>query len=126
MADEETLNRNGARQHSASGGRKEAIRTYKRRTPPRGIFLLRCRPSGEVWVGSAPDLESVGNKLRFCLRYRHHRNAPLQAAWDAHGEDAFDFSTLEKLDEETPPILVNDELKKRKAAWIARLGASAL
>jgi len=106
--------------------RKEAIRAYKERTTPRGIFSIRCVATGDVWVGVAPNLDSARNSNWFTLRYGRHRNARLQAAWDTHGEQSFGFATVEELDKDTPALLVRDVLKKRKDAWVMRLGASAL
>lgn len=109
-----------------SSERKEAIRAYKERTTRRGIYSVRCTASGEVWVGAAPNLDSVQNKIWFMLRQGNHRNTRLQAAWNAHGEPAFQLQTEEELDPDLPPLLVNDELKKRKAHWVTQLGAEAL
>ena len=106
--------------------RKDAIRAYKERKTRRGVFSVRCAATGEVWVGSSPNLDSVQNSLWFTLRYGHHRNTRLQAAWNEHGEPSFQLATVEELDPETPALLVNDVLKQRKQDWIARLGAAAL
>lgn len=106
--------------------RKEAIRTYKERKTRRGIFSIRCTATGEVWVGAAPNLDSVQNSIWFRLRHGHHRDARLQAAWNAHGEPSLHLTTLEELDEDTPALLLYDVLKQRKQHWIADLGAFAL
>lgn len=109
-----------------SNERKEAIRAYKERKARRGIFTVRCVTTGEVWVGAAPNLDSVQNKIWFILRHGNHRNTQLQASWNEHGEPSFQCVTVEELDEDTPALLVNDVLKRRKQDWIGRLGASAL
>lgn len=106
--------------------RKDAIRAYKERKVRRGVFSVRCAATGEVWVGSSPNLDSVQNSLWFTLRYGHHRNTRLQDAWNAHGEPSFQLATLEELDPELPSLLVHDTLKQRKQEWMTRLGASAL
>lgn len=106
--------------------RREAKRAYKERTTPRGIFAVRCTATGEVWVGSAPNLDSVQNRIWFSLRHGHHPNTQMQAAWNAHGEGSFQFTTLDELDEDIAPLLVSDELKKRKRDWMARLTAPAV
>ena len=37
-----------------STSRKDAIREYKERKTPRGIYAIRCASTGSVWVESAP------------------------------------------------------------------------
>lgn len=106
--------------------RKDAVRAYKQRKTRRGIFSVRCAATGEVWVGSSPNLDSVQNSLWFTLRYGHHRNTRLQAAWNAHGASSFQLTTVQELDPEFPALLVYDALKQRKQEWIGRLGASTL
>ncbi len=106
--------------------RKEAIRAYKERKTRRGIFSVRCEATGEVWVGSAPNLDTIQNRLWFFLRHGHHRNTRIQAAWDEHGEQSFQFATVEELDDDIPALVLNDTLKKRKSYWVTELGASPL
>ena len=106
--------------------RKEAIKEYKSRKAPRGIFALRCTVTGQVWVDSHPDLEAARNGLWFCLKHASHRNKALQAEWDAHGEQAFQYEILDKLDDDVHPLAVRDLLKERKSHWAAKLGAHTL
>ena len=105
--------------------RKEAIKQYKSRAVERGIFAIRCTATGQVWVGSTPNLATI-NGLWFMLRQGNHRNAALQAAWNEHGEQSIVSETLETLDEDVPELAVRDLLKKRKQHWIEQLGAMAL
>jgi hypothetical protein len=106
--------------------RKDAIRAYKERTPPRGVFAVRCAATGQVWVGAAPTLDTMQNRLWFMLRHGQHRNAALQAAWREHGEAAFRYEILEQLAAEVPASRQADVLKARTAYWTAALGAAAV
>lgn len=103
--------------------RKDAIRDYRERQPQRGVFAIRCAGTGGVWVGSSPDLEAARNGQWFFLRQGDHREATLQAEWNARGEQAFSFEILERLKEDLSPMEVKDQLKERLNHWIARLGA---
>ena len=60
--------------------RKAAIAAYRERKAASGIYLLRCRASGESWAGHAPDLATIRNRLWFTLRQQSHRHHELQAA----------------------------------------------
>jgi hypothetical protein len=106
--------------------RKAATRDFKQREPNRGVFAVQCTASGRRWVGAAMDLGAARNQIWFAARLGMHREATLQADWNAHGEASFEFETLERLDPELSDLRVRDELKARKAHWAQALGAPAL
>jgi hypothetical protein len=106
--------------------RKAAIDAYKNREPKRGIFCIRCVPTGRRWVGAAPDLDAVRNQQWFLLSHGSHRNHDLQAAWQSLGEQAFEFVILETLDKDVEPTRVNDLLKQGKELWADEYGAETL
>lgn len=103
--------------------RKAALAEYRERKVEPGLFALRCRASGEVWVGRAPDLPAVRNRVFFTLRQGGNPHRTLQAAWNAHGADSFVFEVLEVLDPEELGLGLDRELKSRHAAWMEQLGA---
>jgi hypothetical protein len=103
--------------------RKEAIAEYKNRKTPRGTFSLRFEEDGHVWVDATPDLEAAKNGLLWALRHDMHRNPELQAEWNAHGEAAFQYEVLEKLEDDLAPMAWRDLLKDKKKEWLQRLGA---
>lgn len=99
--------------------RKAALTAYKERKVTAGIFALRCAASGQCWVGDAPDLSTIWNRLSFSLRMRSGMRPALQQAWDKHGEADFRFEVLET----TKP----DEARKEKlGAWCETLGAEPI
>src|SRR5258706_14824661 len=101
--------------------RKEAVRQYKERKTPRGTFAVRCTATGQVWVDSSPNLDAARNGAWFFLRHRYHHNKALQAEWNTHGEEAFQYEILEKLDDDVSAIGVSDILKEKKRDWAAQL-----
>ena len=48
--------------------RKTDIKDYKDRKTVPGIYAIRCLPEGQVWVGRAPDVATIQNRLWFGLR----------------------------------------------------------
>jgi hypothetical protein len=105
--------------------KKEIARAWRERTPDAGVFAVRCQASVEVWVGWTPGLEAQKNALWFMLRMGNHPNPAVQAAWQAHGESAFTYEVLERVDAgELTPGGLADALKARDADWRARLGAA--
>jgi hypothetical protein len=106
--------------------RKAALAAYKERKVAAGIYSVSCMPSGQVWVGSTPNLDAFRNRMLFELQRNAHRSPGLQQAWNEHGEAAFRVEDIERLDEEPDDYLRNAALKKQLAQWAAKLGASAL
>ena len=106
--------------------KREARKAYKARITPKGMFAVRCKVSKGIWVGASDHLDTAQNGVWFQLRSGSHRNPQLQAAWNAHGEAAFELEILEKFDDDVSPLLVGDVAKERQAHWEKALGASRL
>lgn len=106
--------------------RKAALAEYRERKPEPGVYALRCAVSGEVWVGRAPNLPAIRNRVFFTLRLGSTPQRSLQEAWNAHGAEAFAFDVLEVLDAEKIGLGWERELKNRHADWVERLGAVAI
>ena len=97
--------------------RKAAIVAYKERKTVAGIYIVRCAASGEAWVGQAPNLEKIQNRIWFSLRQGGHTCKSLQAAWNAHGEDGLTFAECERLEDEETAYVRNALLKERLLHW---------
>jgi hypothetical protein len=104
--------------------KREARKEFKTRITPKGVFSIRCTVSGEVWVSASDHLNSEQNGSWFLLRGGLHHNKSLQAAWNTHGEGAFEYGILENLDEDVLPLLLKDVLRERQKHWETKLGAS--
>ncbi len=103
--------------------KKEAIAAWKNRKTPRGTYVVRFGDDGPAFVDAAPDLDAAKNGLLAALRIGAHRNKELQAEWDAHGEAAFRYEVLEKLEDDLADMVWRELLKDKKKEWVARLGA---
>jgi hypothetical protein len=107
--------------------RKAASTACKERKSVPGLYAISCKPTAEVWVGRALDLASIRNRLWFTLRQGRSAHRALQAAWTAHGADAFAFKELERMEDEDLSAGLRDlRLKDRLAYWQDRLGARAI
>jgi hypothetical protein len=106
--------------------RRAAIAAYKKRKSVAGIYAVRCAASGEVWVGHTLDLEKIWNRISFTLRGGANPHRALQAAWKAHGAEAFSFEALEPLEDEPLEFARQSQLNERTAVWRAKLGAAGL
>ncbi len=103
--------------------RKAAMAAYKERKVSAGVYAVRCEPTGELWVGAAPDLSTIRNRLWFQLTMNACPYRSLQAAWNAHGADSFALEVVERLDDETTTQLRNAELRNRARHWSETLNA---
>ncbi len=106
--------------------RKAAIAAYKERKVVAGIYRVRCLANGDSWVGHAPDLSKIQNRVWFTLRHGSHRERALQAAWQAHGEEQFVFEEVERVDEDELAIGRERVMKARVAHWTRELNAQPL
>ena len=106
--------------------RKAAIAAYKERKTVAGIFMIRSKASAQQWVGAAPNLDKVQNRVWFTLRQGSHPCRSLQAAWTAYGPDDLSFEACERLEEEATPYIRDALLKERMHHWRTLLGAEAV
>lgn len=106
--------------------RKAALAAYKERKAVAGIYALLCLPTGQRWAGRAPDLGKIQNRIWFSLRLNAHTHRDLQAAWNAHGAEAFQFEELERIDEEELAYVRDRVLKDRLRHWCEHLPAQPL
>ena len=107
--------------------RRDAVRQYKERKVPVGIFALRSLSTGETFVGASRNLDGQRNSSLFSLRLGSHRNKAMQAAYTAAGGEAgFEFVVLEQLeDEDLGPIGRDTWLKERERHWRGELSAQS-
>ncbi|PEQ14543.1 hypothetical protein B2G71_02910 [Novosphingobium sp. PC22D] len=110
----------------SAADRKAQIDAYKERKVEGGVYAVRCAPTGAVWVGRAPDIATIRNRVWFTLRQGSNTHRALQEAWNAHGPEAFAFEVLEVLDRAELALAFDRELKKRHAAWVDELGATSI
>lgn len=107
--------------------RRELVREYKEQKQSAGVYVVRCAATNEVWASASPNLEKQQNSTWFQLKLGGHPNKALQAAWGAHGEDAFSFEIAAELgDEERSAYALKADLKALEAEWREKLGARAV
>jgi hypothetical protein len=60
-----------------------------------GVYQIRCKSNGKIYVGSAVNLRARWDTHRRDLRRGLHHNPYLQRAWDRCGESGFELVVLE-------------------------------
>ena len=106
--------------------KKAAIAAWKKRKPATGIFAVRCAALGDAWVGQTLNLDTIQNRIWFSLRVGSHSNHELQAAWTAHGAEAFSFEPLEQLKDEDLSYVRDSLLREREIHWRSTLKGSVI
>lgn len=87
-----------------------------------GVYQIRNKENGRLYVASTPNLKSI-NGQQFMLNMGSHRNNGLQQEWAELGESAFEIEVREKLKvpEGNPFFDAKDALKKLEASWLEKL-----
>lgn len=65
-----------------------------------GVYLIRNKVSGKMYVGSSKDIESRWKDHKRRLNNGIHKNEHLQRAWKKYGESGFTFTTIETCERE--------------------------
>lgn len=105
--------------------RRELLGAYKERPVRAGVFAVRCAASGQCWTGATENLDTRQNGVWFALRLGSHPGRSLQAAWKAHGAEAFTYEVLEVIEAEegADRWTQTSRLKDAEARWRETLGA---
>ncbi|MGJ4854769.1 GIY-YIG nuclease family protein [Labrys sp. KB_33_2] len=106
--------------------RKAVVDAYKKRKVAAGIYALRCTETGDCWVGRAPDLSKIRNRLWFTLGQGASLNQGLQSAWSRHGERTFSLEIIEQIEDEEVAFVRERTLKERLDHWVATLAAKPI
>ena len=78
-----------------------------------GVYEIINLENGKSYVGSSTNIERRWGQHRCALRAGRHDNAHLQRAFDKYGEEAFEFSVIEK-------VADVDKLLEREQCWLNR------
>ncbi len=77
--------------------KKAAKLDYKLTHRPMGVFLIRNRVNGKVFIDSSINVPGKINRHKFQFNLNGHPNKALQKDWNEFGEDSFEFEVLEDL-----------------------------
>ena len=106
--------------------KKAAIAAYKERKTTPGVYAVRCVTTGFCWVGGAPNLDTIKNRLWFTLNQGNSPHQSLQKMWRDQSAEAFVFEEIEQLDDDLSDYARDRALKDRLAHWAEKLHAEKL
>jgi hypothetical protein len=75
-----------------------------------GIYCIKNKINGKVYIGKSVDIKDRFRRHRSLLNCHKHYNAHLQRSFDKHGKGNFEFCVLEECDEV--------DLAKKEQHWI--------
>lgn len=107
---------------TSKGTRKQIKRTLKQAAPEMGIFQIRCRANGKIYVAASRNLEGERNSRLFQLKMGKIVFSPqLQEDLDQYGAKQFEFSVLAVMDSPEPGVPVERALSAMELEWLEKL-----
>lgn len=99
--------------------KKELQTAYRERRPEMGVIALRCRATGDTFLGTATDIPAAFNSIRVKLDSGFHPNRELLGLWKQYGAEGFEFFTAERLEYEDAAEDHRDELETLRDICLA-------
>ena len=62
-----------------------------------GIYIIQCKATGKVYVGSSENIEKRWLQHKYSLKKNTHHSKKLQNAWNKYGETEFEFQIVEEV-----------------------------
>lgn len=99
--------------------KKKLKEDYKQIVHAKGVFALRNKVTGRVFLGSSLNLKNKDVTLKMALKNGNHFNFALQEDWNKFGEEAFEYEVLETLEiKEDPNYNYSEDLEILEMLWI--------
>jgi hypothetical protein len=102
--------------------KKDAKLEYKLTHRPMGVFLIRNKANGKVFIDSSLNVPGKINRHKFALNAGLHQSKNLQKDWNELGEDKFEFETLEPVEpRDDPNYNYKADLEVLEDLWLEKL-----
>ncbi len=100
--------------------RKALIESYKQMKVYMGVYQVKNKVDGKIFIGSINNLKSRWLTLKWQLDQGRFANKALQEAYRTFGPEVFEYAELEAVEikEETD---VKWELEALEKAWLERI-----
>jgi len=112
----------GEKAMSEKSKRAEIKRTCKQNAPDIGVFQIRNRVNGKIYIAASRNLEGERNSRMFQLKMgKVVFNRELQQDLTCYGADQFEFSVLAVLDRLEPGADIERALAELELQWLHQL-----
>ena len=101
--------------------KKELATAYAKSFRPMGIFQLRNRENGKIYLGAAMDLEGMRNRIAFSAGQQFVPFDDIKEDWARFGADSFVYEIVDQLKPKTDLLADRAELAPYKAELDALL-----
>ncbi len=102
--------------------RSKIKKEFKQTLTPMGIFQIKNKCNGKVFIGKAMNLLGIMRRHQFELKMGSHRNVDMQRDWQEMGEEQFSFEILDQLTpKEDPSYRHEDDLATLEDMWLEKL-----
>ena len=104
--------------------KKDLKREYKETVPVAGVFQIKNKVNGKVFLGSSLNIAGPLSAHEFMLASGSHRNAELLADYKKFGAAAFSFDILDVVHvKDVPGFQLEIELKALEELWLDELNS---
>lgn len=112
----------GRARRPETDSRREMKRAYRENAPEAGIYQIRNRENGRIYVGSSENLAGSRTSRLFQLRMGKVPFSPeLQKDLTRFGAESFEFSVLAVLDRSNIPDTLERPLAALHLEWLEKL-----
>jgi frataxin-like iron-binding protein CyaY len=102
--------------------RKELKEEYKQMKYRMGVFQIKNKINGKVFIGSSTDLKAIWYAQKLQLDAGMHHNSDLQKEWKEYGAEKFIYELLEEIKQtEDKPADYTKEVKALEEMIIEEL-----
>lgn len=77
--------------------KKELKAAYKEMKFPMGVFQIKNKTNGKLFVDSSLNMPAKWNRHHVQLKFGSHRNKILQQEWNQFGAAAFEYKILSEI-----------------------------
>lgn len=97
-------------------------RIYKQNSPDMGIYQIRNKANGRIYIGSSTNLEGTRNSRMFQIKMgKIVFSSELQKDLTEFGADSFEYSVLDVLDKPEPGDNIKRLLVALELHWLEKL-----
>ena len=82
-----------------------------------GIYAITNKANGKAYIGSSKNIESRFNSHKSRLNKGEHHSFKLQNDWNEYGEDSFELSIIQEVQESVTLFEIEQQFIDEYKAW---------
>lgn len=101
--------------------KKELKAAYKELKFPMGVFQIKNKTNGKIFIDSSLNIPAKWNRHQAQLKFGSHRNKVLQQEWNHFGADTFEYVVLEEIPFEDANVDYGKEVEILEGLFLEQL-----